>query len=46
MTRARTDGTGQPGIQLLSGSGFSARDGAGVHRGFHETGLAQHSQVL
>ena len=38
---------GQPGINLLKGSGVkSVKTALRVHRGFHETGLAQHSQVL
>ena len=37
----------QPGIQLLKWFGFQPVETAlCVHRGFHETGLAQHSQVL
>jgi hypothetical protein len=37
----------QPGIDLLKGFGFQAVKAAlCVHRGFHETGLAQHAQVL
>ena len=37
----------QPGIQLLKWFRFQPVETAlCVHRGFHETGLAQHSQVL
>ena len=37
----------QPGIQLLKGFRFQPVETAlCVHRGFHETGLAQHSEVL
>ncbi len=37
----------QPGIHLLKWFGFQPVETAlCVHRGFHETGLAQHSQVL
>jgi hypothetical protein len=37
----------QPGIQLLKWFGIQTVETAlRVHRGFHETGLAQHSQVL
>src|SRR5438445_233019 len=37
----------QPGIHLLKWSRFQPVETAlCVHRGFHETGLAQHSQVL
>ncbi len=37
----------QPGIDLLKRFGFQPVETAlGVYRGFHETGLAQHSQVL
>ena len=38
---------GQPGVQFLQRFRFQPVETAlGVHRGFHETGLAQHSQVL
>ena len=38
---------GQPGIQLLKRFRFQPVESAlCVHRGFHETGLAQQSQVL
>jgi hypothetical protein len=37
----------QPGIHLLKWFRFqSVKTALCVHRGFHETGLAQHSQVL
>jgi hypothetical protein len=37
----------QPGIDLLKWFGLQSVETAlCVHRGFHETGLAQHSQVL
>jgi hypothetical protein len=37
----------QPGIHLLKWFRFqSVETPLCVHRGFHETGLAQHSQVL
>ena len=37
----------QPGIQFLKWFRFQPVETAlCVHRGFHETGLAQHSQVL
>ena len=37
----------QPGIHLLQWFRFQPVETAlGVHRGFHETGLAQHAQVL
>jgi len=37
----------QPGIDLLKWFWFQPVETAlCVHRGFHETGLAQHSQVL
>ncbi len=37
----------QPGIDFLKWFGFQPVETAlGVHRGFHETGLAQHAQVL
>jgi len=37
----------QPGVDLLKRFGFQPVETAlCVHRGFHETGLAQHSQVL
>ncbi len=37
----------QPGIQLLKWFRFQPVETAlCVHRGFHETGLAQHSQML
>ena len=37
----------QPGIQLLKWFRFQPVETAlCVHRGFHETGVAQHSQVL
>jgi len=37
----------QPGIQLLKWFTLQTVETAlCVHRGFHETGLAQHSQVL
>ena len=37
----------QPGIYLLKGFRFQPVEPAlCVHRGFHETGLAQHAQVL
>jgi len=37
----------QPGIHLLKRFRFQAVETAlSVHRGFHETGLAQYSQVL
>jgi len=37
----------QPGIQLLKGARLQAVQAAlRVHRGFHETGLAQHAQML
>src|SRR5258708_4763254 len=37
----------QPGIHLLKRSRFQPVETAlRVHRGFHETGVAQHSQVL
>ncbi len=37
----------QPGIQFLKWFRFQAVETAlCVHRGFHETGVAQHSQVL
>jgi hypothetical protein len=37
----------QPGVHLLEWFGFQPVETAlCVHRGFHETGLAQHSQVL
>ena len=37
----------QPGIDLLKWFRFQAVETAlCVHRGFHETGLAQHAQVL
>jgi hypothetical protein len=37
----------QPGIHLLKWSRFqSVKTALCVHRGFYETGLAQHSQVL
>jgi hypothetical protein len=37
----------QPDIHLLKGFRFhSVESPLGVHCGFHETGLAQHSQVL
>src|SRR2546422_5172569 len=37
----------EPGIQLLQGLWLQAVEPAlCVHRGFHETGLAQHAQVL
>ena len=37
----------QPGIQLLKWFWLQSVEAAlRVHRGFHETGLAQHSQVL
>ena len=38
---------GQPGIHLLKWFRFQPVETAlCVHRGFHETGLAQHPQVL
>ena len=38
---------GQPGIHLLKWFSFQPVETAlCVHRGFHETGLAQHAQVL
>ena len=38
---------GQPGIHLVKGFWPQSVEAAlGVHRGFHETGLAQHPQVL
>ena len=38
---------GQPGIHLLKGFRLQAVETAlRVHGGFHETGLAKHSQVL
>ena len=37
----------QPGIHLLKWFGFQPVETAlCVHRGFHKTGLSQHSQVL
>jgi len=37
----------QPGSDLLKWVGFQSVETAlCIHRGFHETGLAQHSQVL
>jgi len=37
----------QPGVYLLKWSRFQAVETAlRVHRGFHETGVAQHAQVL
>jgi len=37
----------QPGIDFVKWFGFKPVETAlCVHRGFHETGLAQHSQVL
>jgi hypothetical protein len=37
----------QPGIDLLKGFGFDSIETAlSVYRGFNETRLAQHSQVL
>src|ERR1700722_8828903 len=37
----------QPGIQLLKGFGFKPVETAlCVHRGFNESGVSQHSQVL
>jgi hypothetical protein len=37
----------QPSIDLLKWFRFQPVETAlGVHRGFHETGLSQHSQVL
>ena len=54
MTFERIDVSGpelaelrQPGIHLLEGFWLQAVEPAlGIHRGFHETGLAQHAQVL
>ena len=38
---------GQPGIQLLKWFWLQSIEPAlGIYRGFHETGVAQHSQVL
>jgi len=38
---------GQPGINLLKGSGVkSVKTALRVHRGFDETGFAQHSQMF
>ena len=38
---------GQPGIHLLKWLRFQPVETAlGIYRGFHETGLAQHAQVL
>ncbi len=38
---------GQPGIQLLKWFRFQTVETTlRIHRGFHETGLAQHAQVL
>jgi len=37
----------QPDLQLMQWFGFQPVETAlCIHRGFHETGLAQHSQVL
>jgi len=37
----------QPGIHLLEGLRFQLVEAAlCIHRGFHETGLAQHAEVL
>ena len=37
----------QPGVDLLQRFRFQPVETAlGVHRGFHETGVSQHSQVL
>ncbi|HTD84004.1 MAG TPA: hypothetical protein VK648_09455 [Gemmatimonadaceae bacterium] len=38
---------GQPGVYLVKWFRLQSVEAAlSVHRGFHETGLAQHSQVL
>ena len=47
VSRPETAELGQPGIDLLKWFRFEPVETAlRVHRGFHETGLAQHSQVL
>ena len=47
MSRPEPTERSQPGIHLLKRFRFQAVETAlRVHRGFDETGLAQHSQVL
>ena len=47
MSRPEPTERSQPGIHLLKWFRFQAVETAlRVHRGFDETGLAQHSQVL
>jgi len=47
VSRPETAELGQPCIDLLKRSRFQpVKTALSVHRGFHKTGLAQHSQVL
>jgi hypothetical protein len=47
VSRPETAEWSQPGIDLLQRFRFQPIQAAlCVHRGFHETGLSQHSQVL